>query len=198
LDDDVLSFMCVLVQAMVQIDTKRPTSRVKAETKTTRVRTKQTNGDLPEGCQTGSKWRRVFVPTYMHYVAGCSNPWAVADDVAQDVLQIVWDEIYGGEIPHTVDMASSVLTVVGLPSFEMSFSNLHFQANQRIHEWRSSFGSNALSMITTFFDSHDEFKSNDSRIRFAEEMLEDLAFCYEDTDDENPEVCSHQQLECAI
>jgi hypothetical protein len=60
-----------------------------------------------------------------------------------------------------------------------------------MHEWRSHFGSVAVAMVNAFFDSDNVaaiFATDDARIEFANEMLEDFAFLYEDTAHDDPKA----------
>jgi hypothetical protein len=65
---------------------------------------------------------------------------------------------------------------------------------QRISDtWCSHFGSTAISILNTFFDSEDiaeEFTTNESHQAFAQNVLENFAFLYSDTALANPKVCN--------
>jgi hypothetical protein len=77
------------------------------------------NGHLPEGCERGNQWQRVFIPTYIHFVASCTDPWSVSDDNAIKAMLNIWDAIfvdsdgkYGGSIPHVVEVNEAVFSIV--------------------------------------------------------------------------------------
>jgi hypothetical protein len=73
---------------------------------------------------------------------------------------------------------------------------LDHQAEQRVYEWRASFGSAALSMINQFFDSHGLFKTNESRKLFADHELDNLRFLFSDSESENPKVSFLASANC--
>jgi hypothetical protein len=53
-----------------------------------------TNRDLPPGSQDANVWHRVFIPTYIVFVANYSDPWSVKDEDALVALQHVWNTVY--------------------------------------------------------------------------------------------------------
>ncbi|MGH7238925.1 MAG: hypothetical protein ACREHG_02545 [Candidatus Saccharimonadales bacterium] len=53
------------------------------------------------------------------------------------------------------------------------------KTNQRVYEWRAAFGSAALSIVNAFFESNDEFNTNEARVEFAEYQLKNFAFLYQ-------------------
>jgi hypothetical protein len=78
---------------------------------------KFTNKALPDGCQDGNRWRRIFIPTYIHFVADCENPWSVNSDKAVAAMQKIWNTVYGKSIPHTVQVNQAVFSVVCIVVF---------------------------------------------------------------------------------
>jgi hypothetical protein len=61
-------------------------------------------------------------------------------------------------------------------------------AAQRIYEFRGGFGSSALTIITVFYENTENFETNETRVDFAEYMLEHLHFLYSHCDSEEKEV----------
>ncbi|KAG1741479.1 uncharacterized protein EDB91DRAFT_1052473 [Suillus paluster] len=59
------------------------------------------------------------------------------------------------------------------------------QALQRIHEWRASFGSTAITVLMAFFASKPEYQTQAAHKEFAVNQLEDSCFVYEDPDNED-------------
>jgi hypothetical protein len=62
------------------------------------------------------------------------------------------------------------------------------QAEQRVYEWRASFGSAAVTMVNYFFESNDKFKTTELCQEFADYMLEHDRFIFSNTDSEDYEV----------
>ncbi|KAG2116988.1 uncharacterized protein F5147DRAFT_567354, partial [Suillus discolor] len=80
---------------------------------------KPSNDDLPEGINP-KIWCRVFISTYIQYVATLANPWEVPAKLACEKMQVIWDAIFS-HISHTVTSLSSVYYIV-----TFTLSNLRF------------------------------------------------------------------------
>jgi hypothetical protein len=79
------------------------------------------NKQLPAGCEKGNRWRRVFIPTYISYVAGYKDPWFVDDDDAVDAMQHIWDRVFSSDgIVHVVEVNDSVFSIVSTAVHIMS------------------------------------------------------------------------------
>ena len=63
---------------------------------------------LPDGAELYNRFRRIFIPTYEHWVGMQSNPWLITDDVAVLVLQAIWDTIYENNVPWMVTAGDCV------------------------------------------------------------------------------------------
>jgi hypothetical protein len=175
----------MVIQGMVKIE-DGVTAPAPKKTITSRAaqQAKFKNDDLPLGCK--PKWRSVFVPTYMKFIATYNNPWAVDDDDAVNALQAIWNAIYGSKIPEEIDTKSAVFEIVRtLLIFELILINI--QAGQRVNEWRGGFGSTALVMINNFFEFGKElFNTDEKCVEFSRQSIKTLSFLYENTD--NPKV----------
>ena len=77
---------------------------------------KVTNANLPAGCQDNGAWRRIFIPTYLQYLASrdVQDAWAVNDDEAVSAQQRIWDYTYGDKIPHKITTLDSVFAIVSI------------------------------------------------------------------------------------
>jgi hypothetical protein len=107
-------------QGMVKTsDVQPPAKRTKGDAQ------KFTNKSLPEGCQESHRWRRSLVPTYIHFVAACKNPWSVDSDEAVSALQKIWRAVYGDKIQHTVKVNEAVFSVVCLAACVMVSASTH-------------------------------------------------------------------------
>ncbi|KAG1721176.1 uncharacterized protein EDB91DRAFT_1064536, partial [Suillus paluster] len=84
---------------------------------------KPSNDDLPEGIDQ-KIWRRVFISTYIQYVATLANPWEVPTKLACEKMQVIWDAVFPN-ITHTVSSLSSVYYIV-TEFAEYALSNLRF------------------------------------------------------------------------
>lgn len=79
---------------------------------------KFTNGHLPRGCQDNGAWRRIFIPTYLQYLASRDSDkdaWALNDDEAVSIQQKIWDFVYGDKVPHIITVKGPVFALVGVP-----------------------------------------------------------------------------------
>ena len=78
----------------------------------TGINNRYQNDDLPDGCQDGNMWRRVFIPTVAHWSGGEVEPWGPDDDELRDVMQDIWDDIYEDKVKHTILRSGAVMKVV--------------------------------------------------------------------------------------
>lgn len=58
-------------------------------------RKKPNNQDLPEGID-AKLWSRVFISTYMRWVASQSNPWEIPVALACQQMQLMLNAIFAG------------------------------------------------------------------------------------------------------
>lgn len=75
---------------------------------------KWTTSHLPLGAQEDDLWSTRFIPTLLRYQGCRPDPWAWDSMSSVDVVQKIWDEVYGGRLPHTVVMNDNVHKVVSL------------------------------------------------------------------------------------
>ena len=58
--------------------------------------------DLPAGALDNGDWKKL-VSSFIDYVAGSTiNVWSAQDADLVNVLQTIWNHIYGARVPHTV------------------------------------------------------------------------------------------------
>jgi hypothetical protein len=58
-----------------------------------------------------------------------------------------------------------------------------------VYEWRNAFGSSAVTTLKEFFDADkDNYDTDAKRVAYAEFMLNDLRFTFQDTESEDPKV----------
>ena len=76
---------------------------------------KYTNAHLPVGCQTNGAWRRIFIPTYLQYLASrnSDDAWVIPDDESVIIQQSIWNFVYGDKVPHIVTVVPHIVTVSG-------------------------------------------------------------------------------------
>ncbi|KAG2110497.1 hypothetical protein DEU56DRAFT_920176 [Suillus clintonianus] len=142
--------------ALVKDSPGKPPARQAERTK------KPGNNDLPDGVEQ-KLWRRVFVSTYMQYVATLANPWEVPPKLACQKLQVIWDAIFPN-ISCTVTSTSTVYLITV----------------QRVADsYRSFIGSAAIAIVIAYLESQDTLKhSDDNRVEFATYALDKLRFLY--------------------
>jgi len=73
-------------------------------------RRKPNNQDLPEGIDQ-KLWRRVFISTYMRWVASQPNPWEIPVALACQMMQLILDAI-SPDISYEVTSSGSVYLLV--------------------------------------------------------------------------------------
>ena len=81
---------------------------------------KYTNANLPPGCQDNGIWRRIFIPTYLQYLAcqdSNTDAWAVNNDEGVSIQQKIWDFVYGGKVPHIITVHGPIFALVGVHFF---------------------------------------------------------------------------------
>ncbi|KAH9829323.1 uncharacterized protein C8Q71DRAFT_695855, partial [Rhodofomes roseus] len=101
-------------------------------------RIRVTNQDLPKG--TRMTFNKVFVPKLIEIIARLSNPWELqVIDLAAE-LERLWDEVF-----PDVDLGYEV----------EQRCDLYILSMQRIYNWRSSFGTNAIAAVKRFWQNQD-------------------------------------------
>jgi hypothetical protein len=136
------------------------------------------NGDLPAGCQDNNTWHCDFIPTYLWWVATQPDPWNVDDEKALEALQAIWDKIYGVKIPYVITLNDAVFSIVSEQKKNF-FLLLFLQAQQQAsNTWCNAVGSAGLTIVNAFFDSDDEFDTNEAQQAFATYMIEDSRCLY--------------------
>lgn len=76
---------------------------------------KFTNVHLPLGCQNNGAWRRIFIPTYLKYLASRDtekDTWTINDGDAVPIQQKIWDFVYGESVPHIITVQGPVFALV--------------------------------------------------------------------------------------
>jgi hypothetical protein len=65
-------------------------------------------------------------------------------------------------------------------SHDSHLTLLDWQADQRLCEWRSAFGSAAVTILLAFFEDSDDLTTDEERRQYAEDGLFRYAFMYND------------------
>jgi hypothetical protein len=144
------------------------------------------NEDLPDGCQDQGRWRKIFIPTYITYLAGYKDGWIVGDTDAINALQKIWKAVYGDEIPYTIEVNDAVHAIVCFFKNVTILLLIFLQAEQRACDsWRSTIGSAALAAV---LDVLQEIDSDKKRQEFAKWARANYAFVYSNTESDNPDV----------
>ena len=115
-----LSLMFTSFQGIVRI--QGATKSVKTEAPIAKHSgVKYKNSDLPDGCLSNNVWRRIYVPTYLTYVASYDDPWTLKDSDGINAMQCIWDDIYGHKVKYTIKVNDAVFNIVRA-SFECELS----------------------------------------------------------------------------
>jgi hypothetical protein len=83
------------------------------------------NSHLPPSSLSNNSWRRVFIPTFINFLATYTDPWVIEDAEAIKAMQKIWDHIYLNrpgfpDIPYAVVTNQAVFSVVS-PFFRKGF-----------------------------------------------------------------------------
>jgi len=161
-------------------DERVPASRLLNLAKKGRAKNSQLPNDIHQS------WRSGYIPALMYWVGNSSWPWTILDEDLSNALY---------EIHRVLRTNYGVIEfAVDTPGFELVrccsvllrlLTLLCWQACQRIHEWRASFGSIAVTILVAIFTSMgDDYKTQESCMEYAEYQLDGLRFVYEDLDSE--------------
>ncbi|KAG1846460.1 hypothetical protein F4604DRAFT_1688399 [Suillus subluteus] len=126
---------------------------------------KPKNSDLPVGVY--DQWQVKFVPCLIYWIGNSDYGWSIPESE----LEVALEDIFDAVRPHEQGPSSFD---AGGPAFAV--------ATQRIHEWRATFDSTAISVLMALFSSEPEYKTQAACKEYAEDQIEDLRFIYEDPD----------------
>jgi hypothetical protein len=70
------------------------------------------NENILEGATVNNMWRRIFIPTYIMYIASSEDPWVVDDDDALASMQIIWKAVYAPKLTHIITLNEAVFHAV--------------------------------------------------------------------------------------
>ncbi|KAF8119365.1 hypothetical protein EV363DRAFT_1411022 [Boletus edulis] len=121
------------------------------------------NTSLPSSFSKDGKWRKVVITTLCLWAAGQADVWNISKAQIAEVLKEIMSIVY----PEIADVGSHV-----------SASSAPVAAYQRLCEWRHGVGSAAIALFTSFFAG----KADDEIEQTAQQLLDKLAFLYEDFD----------------
>ncbi|KAH9935834.1 hypothetical protein B0H21DRAFT_711525 [Amylocystis lapponica] len=136
-------------------------------------RTKIKMADLPPMALKNDRWRRRFVPTLLRYMGALETPWSVDEDDFRRAVELIWAAVYGtAAIKYDDDLHTVVRAV----------------AMQSVYNWRSSFGSTAITALDAFFKSQKTYKDHGVRAKFAQWALKHHRFVYENAAGDDPKT----------
>ena len=94
---------------------------------------KFTNSELPSGAQDNGVWRQVFIPTYVQYLASrdSSDAWTINDNDAIQLMQHIWEFIYGARVAYHIKSKGPVFFLVSPLSHSSGNSGLLHMACAR-------------------------------------------------------------------
>ncbi|KAH9855116.1 hypothetical protein C2E23DRAFT_883088 [Lenzites betulinus] len=150
---------------------------------------KWTTNHLPAGAQEDDLWSTRFVPTLLKYQGCRQDPWTWDPVSSVDIVQKIWNRVYGERLPHTVVMND----------------NVHKVATQRIYDWRSGMAAGAVSIMEAIFNASEATRYSEyitdgtegqleamqkqedirtsaeaARARFCAKVYKDFQFVYRD------------------
>lgn len=147
------------------------------------------NGDLPSDIDFKT-WRRVFVPTFIRWVSQQDNPFEHNAKRACEIMQIIWDAIFG-DVPYMIIQSGPVYILVSIYFFIVCISFISIsQTGQRTSDsWRNTKGSTGIAVVLAYCNSHPNLKDSDeNRQEFATHYLKHLRFLYAKSDGDDPLV----------
>ena len=69
---------------------------------------------LLRGITATQHWRREFIPVVLKLIGHTVNPWYIRDADFVHILQVAWDDVFGGTMPLVVAVNDEVYTRVCL------------------------------------------------------------------------------------
>ena len=113
----------LIYQAIIKLEhTTPPTKRVTAGRKE-----KYTNVHLLSGCQDYGAWCRIFIPTYLQFLASWDSDddtWTINDDEGVSIQQKIWDFVYGNKVPHIITVQGPVFALISILILQVPTINL--------------------------------------------------------------------------
>ncbi|KAH7917068.1 hypothetical protein BV22DRAFT_1135727 [Leucogyrophana mollusca] len=125
---------------------------------------KYSNDDLPAGCNNGSQWRGILIPTYAKWYGTLSTPWGTKPAIETKTLRWLWDATFDGTIPATFEEEGPI----------------HYVSGQRMTEWRSGIASASLMSITSLVSMDPSCRTKEGLIAFGEFWLADKRYLFKD------------------
>ncbi|KAG2151130.1 uncharacterized protein EDB93DRAFT_1249620 [Suillus bovinus] len=172
-DVDMKVAVCSTTSMSVDVSNKQTAmKRIKTEGATSKAasinlkKVKPRNTHIPDDI--AKSWRATFLPVLMYWVGNSSYSWSIPEEDLSNVLY---------EISNCIGGKNQ-----GVHDFEY-LTRWSYQAVQKIHEWKASFGSTAITILMTFFTAtNPEYETQAARKSFANDQLEDSCFIYKNPD----------------
>src|SRR5258705_6786909 len=141
------------------------------------------NSDLPPGSQTEDRWRKRMVTTAMWWLAQRDDPWNPGDEELLEALQLIWDVIYVKHCKYTIVVNDAVFSLVGPSSPPLMIFSSSIQINQRFCDsWCNAIANRAIQSIITHFETHEGFETDEEWQSFAQDMINNPKFLYQQSD----------------
>ncbi|KAL6298720.1 hypothetical protein BKA93DRAFT_830499 [Sparassis latifolia] len=128
--------------------------------------------DLPAIVLQNECWRCQFLLTLLCFVGTLDTPWSMEETEFRKALELIWGKVYaklGVEYTDEIHVVVRALSI------------------QRMCEWRSSFGSTAITIAEAFFNANIKYLDLTKCAAFATEMLKFHHFAYETAKGSKPE-----------
>jgi hypothetical protein len=162
---------------------------------------KWTYDHLPVGCHDDGRFRKIFIPTYIHWCSMQKTPFSIPDDDALKALQIIWNLVYGMYLLYTIKINGPVFAIVRtiynyLPyDSDSGDTDCCSKAQQRACDtWRNPIGSSGISVVNAFFEVNKDgkdMKTDKARKAFANDLLQDFKFLFSNTKSADPEASDY-------
>ncbi|KAM6503330.1 hypothetical protein JOM56_000273 [Amanita muscaria] len=129
-----------------------------------------TNRDLPSGLDK-RMWRRVVLPSFLNYVGSFQDPWRIDQRQVITYMQPILNHFLLLNEQHTLHKKDSMIDLARIPDI-----------NQRLNDWRSTFGSTTITVLDSFFrEAH--FDTQEARQGIASQLLERHRFLYQNIEE---------------
>jgi hypothetical protein len=167
------------------------------------IRQKSRTEDLPEVCGDGS-WRDKVITALCEWMGCQQDVWGIDGHTFRDALKRICEGFYGSDVDFGLEdvesdkvtkqpafVKSAAFAVVSFLFFQMVDKSNIVQATQRITEWRSTFGSTAIAVVSAFFDNEkhaERFSTNESRSALATNQLQYYRFIFAEAEGNDPKV----------
>ncbi|KAI6128668.1 hypothetical protein EDD16DRAFT_1516144 [Pisolithus croceorrhizus] len=154
------------------------------------------NGHLPLSLQEDRKWTKQVLPALVTWARSLGNPWVIPDQDLMWALQTIITTVNSNFGNLTAIHPGAPVFILVPFSFVSVAWSTHFigQATWQLSVWHSNFSSTALAIMAHFLASGTDHVQLSDIHEMCNELLDGLAFLYQDLDPSKPENAYQSQF----